>query len=115
MTEDEDDPSVTWRGSVDVADPFEFPFESPPGGCVLQYKFQVQDGYELTFSVRQGTRTLLTKSGADSEGEIQVADPGMCLVRWEVDSYLAFSARSVSYEVTERSRMALACTRARIC
>ena len=50
---DESDPSVKWRGrSVDVAEAFEFPFESPPGGCLLRYNFLVQDGYELGFSLR---------------------------------------------------------------
>ena len=50
---DESDPSVKWRGrSVDVAEAFEFPFESPPGGCLLRYNFLVQDGYELGFSMR---------------------------------------------------------------
>ena len=53
---DESDPSVKWRGrSVDVAEAFEFPFESPPGGCLLRYNFLVQDGYELGFSVRCAT------------------------------------------------------------
>lgn len=50
---DESDPSVKWRGrSVDVAEAFEFPFESPPGGCLIRYNFLVQDGYELGFSMR---------------------------------------------------------------
>ena len=50
---DESDPSVKWRGrSVDVAEAFDFPFESPPGGCLLRYNFLVQDGYELGFSMR---------------------------------------------------------------
>ena len=53
---DESDPSVKWRGrSVDVAEAFEFPFESPPGGCLLRYNFLVQDGYELGFSLRCAT------------------------------------------------------------
>ena len=59
---DESDPSVKWRGrSVDVAEAFEFPFESPPGGCLVRYNFLVQDGYELGFSLRCATCPALER------------------------------------------------------
>ena len=94
------EPSLIWRGSVDVtSEPFEFPFESPPGGCLLRYKFEVQDGYELAFTLWQGATSLLAKSGDGSQGEIEVAGEGMCSVRWENEGYISFTARQVSYEV----------------
>ena len=93
------EPSLIWKGTVDVtSEPFEFPFESPPGGCLLRYKFEVQDGYELAFMLRQGAPSLLAKSGDGSQGEIEVAGEGMCSVRWENEGYISFTARQVSYE-----------------
>ena len=97
------EPSLIWKGTVDVtSEPFEFPFESPPGGCLLRYKFEVQDGYELAFMLRQGATSLLAKSGDGSQGEIEVAGEGMCSVRWENEGYISFTARQVSYEVAPR-------------
>ena len=48
---------------------------------------------------RQGTTTLISTASAGCEGEVHVRAAGMCTVCWENTSFLALSARRVSYEV----------------
>lgn len=82
---------------------FEFPFESPAGGCIVKFCFQVHDGYAVRFDLTHGGQSVHGESGSSCEGELRISEAGMCSVRWintfDTTHLLSFSTRFLSYEV----------------
>jgi len=109
------DSTLKWRArSVDIGagEAFEFPFESPMAGCMVRFAFQVHQDLDLHFVLVHHGEEIHVEHGSSCQGEVHVADAGMCCARWE-NSWLSFGARSVSYEVVlvPNEHLALARTR----
>ena len=78
---------------------FAFPFESPGGGCLLKYVFQVHDGSSVSFSVLQGKTQIHADTGSSCEGVVRIPDPGMGAIRWEAPSGIFSFGVTLTYEV----------------
>ena len=88
---------------------FEFPIESPTGGCVVKFVFQVHDGSTVRFEVQQGENELHTTTESSSDGVVRVLEPGILTIRWvDIPHLLSFGYGStITYEV---SSLLLRCT-----
>lgn len=78
---------------------FSFPFESPPGGCVIKYVFHVHDGSSVAFSVRYNHAEAFSTHGDACEGVVKLADGGMGAIRWDAASRLFSFDLTLTYEV----------------
>ena len=79
---------------------FAFPIESPAGGCVVKFVFQVHDGSSVRFDVVQAEQELHTAVGSSIEGVVRVADPGLVTIQWvDLPGLLSFGSRTLTYEV----------------
>lgn len=96
--------ALKWRGQqVELGSPFDFPFEAPEGGCVLNYTYLVHEEHTATFSISQGGAVLHTEQGSSMMGEVRIAAKGMCSIRWESAGVLDWTGlltpRRVTYEI----------------
>lgn len=100
----------TYSGEVEF--PFSFPFEAPEGGCIVRFTFTVVQDRDAASYFGAPSAAFSVSSDKDSEpiyseiatsqsGEIDIADAGLCVVKWEHSSVLSSMSTlgSITYEV----------------